>query len=200
MAITADALWLNTVFAGYDHAILSFLHKLADAAGVVLTPLCRLITLLGEKGLLFFLLAVVLMIFPRWRRTGVCIFGAVCCGALISNILLKDAIARPRPFESVEVFRQWWQAVGAPAEEGFSFRTCNGGSSRCDGAVSDAREKMDSAGMHLGAAHDGFPQLPDGTLSFRCSLCPSHRGVFRFCRSGDYAAHFPLPGEAQRRG
>lgn len=121
MAITADALWLNTVFAGYDHAILSFLHKLADAAGVVLTPLCRLITLLGEKGLLFFLLAVVLMIFPRWRRTGVCIFGAVCCGALISNILLKDAIARPRPFESVEVFRQWWQAVGAPAEEGFSF-------------------------------------------------------------------------------
>lgn len=121
MALTADALWLNTAFASFDYAILSFLHKLADAAGVVLTPLFRLITLLGEKGLLFFLLAIVLMLFPRWRRTGVCIFGAVCCGALISNILLKDAVARPRPFESVDVFRQWWQAVGAPAEEDFSF-------------------------------------------------------------------------------
>ena len=121
MALTADALWLNTAFASFDYAILNFLHRLADSAGTILTPLCRLITLLGEKGLLFFLLAVVLMLFPKWRRTGVCIFGAVCCGALISNILLKDAVARPRPFEAAEVFRQWWQAVGAPAEDGFSF-------------------------------------------------------------------------------
>ncbi len=121
MVLTADALWLNTAFEAYDYAILNFLHKLADAAGAVLTPLCRLITLLGEKGLLFFLLAAVLMLFPRWRRTGVCIFGAVCCGALITNILLKDAVARPRPFEAVDLFRQWWQAVGAPAEDGFSF-------------------------------------------------------------------------------
>ena len=121
MALTADALWLNTAFAGYDYAILSFLHKLADAAGAVLTPLCRLITLLGEGGLLFFLLAVMLMLFPRWRRTGVCIFGAVCCGALITNILLKDAVARPRPYEASEFFRQWWQSIGAPVEEGFSF-------------------------------------------------------------------------------
>ena len=121
MALTADALWLNTAFASYDYAILNILHKLADAAGTVLTPFFKLITLLGEKGILFFLLAVVLMLFPRWRRTGVCIFGAVCCGALITNIILKDNIARPRPFEAVETFRQWWQAVGAPAEDGFSF-------------------------------------------------------------------------------
>lgn len=121
MALTANAIWLNTNFAGYDQAILSFLHKLGESAGVILTPLFKLITLLGEKGILFFLLGIVLMIFPKWRRTGLCVFGAVCCGALISNILLKDAIARPRPFEASDLFRQWWQAVGAPAEDGFSF-------------------------------------------------------------------------------
>ena len=121
MTLTADALWLNTFFAGYDMAILSFAHKLAEIAGSVLTPFNKLITLLGEKGLLFFLLAIVLMLFPRWRRTGVCIFGAVCCGALITNIILKDHIARPRPFETVETFRQWLEFVGAPAEDGFSF-------------------------------------------------------------------------------
>ena len=121
MALTADALWLNTTFAGYDQAILSFLHKLAESAGAILTPLFKLITLLGEKGILFLLLGIVLMLFPRWRRTGLCIFGAVCCGALISNILLKDAIARPRPFEASDLYRQWWQAVGSPAEDGFSF-------------------------------------------------------------------------------
>ena len=121
MSLTAEALWLNSFFSGYDMAILSFTHRMAELAGSVLTPLNRIITLLGEKGILFFLLAVVLMLFPRYRRTGVCIFGAVCCGALITNIILKDQIARPRPFETVDQFRQWWQFVGAPAEDGFSF-------------------------------------------------------------------------------
>ncbi len=121
MTLTAEAIWLNSFFAGYDMAILSFAHRLAEIAGTVLTPFNRLITLLGEKGILFFLLAVVLMLFPRYRRTGVCIFGAVCCGALITNIILKDHVARPRPFETVDQFRQWWQFIGAPGEEGFSF-------------------------------------------------------------------------------
>ena len=121
MSLTAEALWLNSFFSGYDMAILSFAHRMAELAGSVLTPLNRIITLLGETGILFFLLAVVLMLFPRYRRTGVCIFGAVCCGALITNIILKDQIARPRPFETVDQFRQWWQFVGAPAEDGFSF-------------------------------------------------------------------------------
>ena len=121
MTLTAEALWLNSFFSGYDTAILSFAHKMAELAGPVLTPLNKIITLLGEKGILFFLLAVVLMLFPRFRRTGVCMFGAVCCGALITNIILKDQIARPRPFETVDQFRQWWEFVGAPAEDGFSF-------------------------------------------------------------------------------
>ena len=121
MSLTAEALWLNSFFSGYDMAILSFAHRMAELAGSVLTPLNRIITLLGEKGILFFLLAVVLMLFPRYRRTGVCIFGAVCCGALITNIILKDQISRPRPFETVDRLRQWWQFVGAPAEDGFSF-------------------------------------------------------------------------------
>ena len=121
MTLTAEALWLNSFFSGYDTAILSFAHKMAELAGPVLTPLNKIITLLGEKGIMLFLLAIVLMLFPRFRRTGVCMFGAVCCGALITNIILKDQIARPRPFETVDQFRQWWEFVGAPAEDGFSF-------------------------------------------------------------------------------
>ena len=121
MTLTAEALWLNSFFSGYDTAILSFAHKMAELAGSVLTPLNKIITLLGEKGILFFLLAVVLMLFPRFRRTGVCMFGAVCLGVLFTNIILKDQIARPRPFETVDQFRQWWEFVGAPAEDGFSF-------------------------------------------------------------------------------
>ncbi len=121
MELTAAALSLNTIFAGYDEALLGLMHRLAGSAGGILTPLCKLITLLGEKGLLFFAVSIALMLFPKTRRAGVCMFGAVCCGALITNVILKDAIARPRPFEASELFRGYWTAVGSPAEDGFSF-------------------------------------------------------------------------------
>ena len=121
MTLTAAAQWLNTAFAGYDKAILKIMHSLAGALGPVLTPLMKLITFLGEKGLLLLLLSLVLMCFARTRRIGVCVFGAVCCGALITNFILKDWIARPRPFETVDLYCQWWQAVGSPAEDGYSF-------------------------------------------------------------------------------
>ena len=120
MELTAAALSLNTIFAGYDEAILSLMHRLAVSMGGLLTPLCKFITLLGEKGLLFFLAALVLMLFPRTRKVGVCMFGAVACGALITNIILKDAIARPRPFETVALYRDFWNYLGSPAEDGFS--------------------------------------------------------------------------------
>lgn len=112
---------LNTVFAGYDKAILTVMHFLGEYLGGVLTLPMKLITLLGEKGLIFFLLALVLMCFSKTRKTGVCVFGAVCCGALITNIILKDWVARPRPFEALDLYRMWWNDIGAPAEDGFSF-------------------------------------------------------------------------------
>ena len=121
MELSSAAVAINSLFAGYDKLFLTILHGIETVLGPVLTPLMKLITLLGEKGLLMFLLAFVLMCFSRTRKTGLCLFGAVCCGALITNIILKDTIARPRPFETVELYRQWWMAVGSPAEDGFSF-------------------------------------------------------------------------------
>ena len=121
MELSSAALFLNDFFAGYDKLFLTILHGLEVVLGPVLTPLMKLITLLGEKGLLMFLLAFVMMCFSKTRKTGVCLFGAVCCGALITNIILKDSIARPRPFETVELYKQWWMAVGSPVEDGFSF-------------------------------------------------------------------------------
>ena len=121
MELTAFAAWLNTAFAGYDSAILRLMHGMAEALGGVLTPLMKIITLLGEKGLLLILIGLALMLFSRTRRVGVCMFGAIACGALITNIILKDWVARPRPFETLTVYRQWWTFIGSPAEDGFSF-------------------------------------------------------------------------------
>ena len=121
MAASATAAWLDSFFAGYDHFFLNILHVLGDKAGAVLTPLMRVITFLGEKGIVFFLLALVFRLMADKRDLGVCIFGAVCCGALITNIILKDSVGRLRPFEMVPEYQQWWVAIGAPAEDGCSF-------------------------------------------------------------------------------
>ncbi len=121
MAESTIALWLDTHLAGFDHLFLSIQHFFAEHAGAVLTPLMRTITFLGEKGILFFLLALIFMLTASRRDLGVCIFGAVCCGALITNIILKDNVARLRPFENNVEYELWWMAVGSPAEEGFSF-------------------------------------------------------------------------------
>lgn len=119
--LTSAALWLNSFFAVFDRLFLSVWHFLAEHLGVILTPIMRLISFLGEKGLVFFAIAIALMCFSKTRKFGICLFGAVCCGALITNIILKDAIARPRPFESSELFLRWWETVGSPEEDGFSF-------------------------------------------------------------------------------
>ena len=117
MELTAAASWLNTAFAGYDRLILSALHAVSNS---LFTFLFKLITLLGEKGILFFLAAIIFMLFPKTRKLGVCIFGAVCCGALITNIILKDLVARPRPL-TVAPYSQWWAEIGAPMEDDWSF-------------------------------------------------------------------------------
>ena len=121
MEFTAAATWLNTAFAGFDNAILEFMHRLEEAAGGFVTPLAKFITLIGEKGLWMFALAFALMLFARTRKLGICLFGAVCCGALLTSIVLKDSIGRLRPFEAGETFRAFWEFVGSPAEDGFSF-------------------------------------------------------------------------------
>ena len=172
MEMTAAASWLMDTFSGFDLGILSLMHTLAEKAGGILTPLCRLVTLLGEKGILFFLLALGLMCFARTRPLGVCIFGAVCCGALITNIVLKDLVARPRPFETLSIYREWWQAVGAPAEDGFSFPS-----------------------GHVTAAAAGMSALC--FMQGRRWLWPSAGAVFAMCFSRNYLmAHFPSDAAA----
>lgn len=121
MIESATAMWLDTHLAGFDHLFLSIQHFFGEHVGAVLTPVMRIITFLGEKGWPFFLLALIFLLTASKRDLGVCIFGAVCCGALITNIILKDSVARLRPFENSVEYELWWMTVGSPAEDGFSF-------------------------------------------------------------------------------
>lgn len=109
------------LFYPLDNAVMEFMHNANLVMGGFLTPLTKLITFLGEGGIAYFLTAIILALFKKTRKVGVCIFGAVCLGALVTNIILKDLICRPRPFMESEVYNGYWALVGSPKEDGFSF-------------------------------------------------------------------------------
>jgi len=118
------AAWIDTAFRGIDLAVFTFMHSLATWAGEsagaditsFFTHLMNLISFFAHNGLCMFALGFVLMCFKRTRKLGICVFVAVCCGGLITNITLKPLIARVRPYANYDhlagTVHEWWVAVG----------------------------------------------------------------------------------------
>lgn len=121
MLLSAFANFLNTTFSGFDYAILAFFHGLCEAAGDVLGPIFKTITLLGEHGLAMIILGVVLLIFKKTRKLGLCVLLAVGIGALFVNLTVKPLVMRLRPYQQSDVFRAWWEAAGAVSVSEYSF-------------------------------------------------------------------------------
>lgn len=60
------------------------------------------VTKLGNAGWFWIALTVLLLIFPKTRPVGVASALALLIGALITNVALKNLVARTRPYEVVE--------------------------------------------------------------------------------------------------
>ena len=70
MQASAAALWINTVFAGFDQSITTAVHNLYLWAGDFFTPFFEFISFLGHDGIILVLLSIALMLFKRTRRFG----------------------------------------------------------------------------------------------------------------------------------
>lgn len=66
----------------------------------VLTPFWRAVTFLGNGGWFWIVLCVLLICFGKTRKTGVTAALSLLSGFLITNLLIKNAVARPRPFDT----------------------------------------------------------------------------------------------------
>lgn len=60
----------------------------------------RAITFLGDGGWFWILLAVVLLIMKKTRKAGAVAAIALVIGALITNVCLKNMVARVRPYDT----------------------------------------------------------------------------------------------------
>ena len=89
----------------FDLAVFSWIQSIQNP---VLTPVLTVISLLGTKGAIFFLLGFVLLIFRKTRKVGVAVLGALAITTVCNSVIVKELLARPRPFN---LDYDWWQAV-----------------------------------------------------------------------------------------
>lgn len=67
-----------------------------------MTPFWKFITSLGNAGWFWIALSLLLVCFGRTRRAGASALLALALGALMTNVLIKPAFARIRPYEVVD--------------------------------------------------------------------------------------------------
>ena len=80
-----------------DGAILMFLQE--SVRNAVLDPIMKVITTLGNAGILWIVLTIFLLIPKKTRKIGWMSACALLFSLLINNILLKNLVARVRPLQ-----------------------------------------------------------------------------------------------------
>ncbi len=90
----------------------------------ILTPMMKVITALGDGGIFWILVAILCLCMGKTRRAGATIGLALLFSLIVNNGILKNAVARIRPYEVVEGLQC---LVGRAVD--FSFPSGHSGSS-----------------------------------------------------------------------
>lgn len=78
---------------------LRFLDFLQTIHTPLLDKILAFITSLGNAGIIWIVLAVVLLILPKTRKTGIIVAAALLMDLVLCNLILKNLVARVRPYD-----------------------------------------------------------------------------------------------------
>lgn len=97
----------------WDALLLQNIREISrnDFLDVIMPPL----THLGDHGIIWILLGLLLLASKRYRMVGVLTLSALALCGITGNIILKNLIARPRPFVDFDI------AILIPPPNEFSF-------------------------------------------------------------------------------
>lgn len=76
---------------------LQFLYALQELHNDLLNTIMVFITSLGDGGIVWLSMAVVMLFFKKTRLCGITIMAGMALSLLLGNLFLKNVIARPRP-------------------------------------------------------------------------------------------------------
>lgn len=78
---------------------LRFLDFLQTIHTPLLDKILAFITSLGNAGIIWIVLAIVLLILPKTRKTGIIVAAALLMDLILCNLILKNLVARVRPYD-----------------------------------------------------------------------------------------------------
>ena len=89
-----------SAFHSFDAFFYNIAHSLhSTAADPIITPIATAVSFIGDNGMIWILLALVLLLFKKTRKIGVCVAAALVLDVVVVNGILKLLIDRPRPWE-----------------------------------------------------------------------------------------------------
>ena len=147
----------------------------------MLTPVMKFITTLGNAGFIWIVLAILLCIIKKYRRTGITCFYALGLSLVINNLFLKHFIARSRPFD---VIGELVPLIPKPTD--FSFPSGTYSVLLCSRipAVSETSEEVWHTCPAAGSADQFFEIIRRRSLSERCDRGDGFRNLYQLL-SGD---------------
>ena len=83
--------------SSFDHNVLKAVNSTMRSG--ILDSIMPYITKLGDAGIFWIALALILLIPKKTRRTGAAMGVAMVLGLIIGNGIIKNVVARPRPFD-----------------------------------------------------------------------------------------------------
>ena len=81
----------------------------------------KLITMLGDKGLVWLVLGAIMLCFKRTRVSGFIMLCALALGFVLNDFIIKNIFARSRPFVQSSVLYDWLASTGYKFPTGYSF-------------------------------------------------------------------------------
>ena len=85
---------------GWDAGFLLYLQE--NIRSDVLNPVMKFITHTGDKGIALIALVIILLIIPKMRQVGIIAAISIAFEAIITNLFIKNIVARTRPYDSVD--------------------------------------------------------------------------------------------------
>ena len=88
---------LNQCAVSFDLPILDWIQ--ANLQSPFMDKFMPFITVFGNGGIFWIAWSVLLILFPKTRRTGLGMGFALMMGLIVCNLILKPGVARPRPYD-----------------------------------------------------------------------------------------------------
>lgn len=140
----------------FDSTVMAFIQ--AHCHNAATDAAFPVITYLGENGLFWILLALLLIVLGKkqgWRVTGCLMLVAMLLGLLAGEVILKNIVCRPRPFQEISGDI----ALLIPPPSGWSFPSGHSCSSFAAATAISLRDKRLGAAALVLAALIAFSRV-----------------------------------------